>query len=122
MTGIGKRRPRIRDDRHLEFIRTLPCLLTGRTPVEACHIRYGDLANGKPATGMGEKPDDEYVVPLHPDLHREQHSMSERVFWERQSVDPVKVSRLLYAVSGNFEEAAKVLRLARMNRRFQKND
>ncbi|WP_291399185.1 hypothetical protein [Devosia sp.] len=45
--------------------------------------------------------------------------MNERSFWQKQGVDPVKVAKLLYAVSGNFEEAAKVLRLARLNRRFQ---
>ncbi|MBN9317983.1 MAG: DUF968 domain-containing protein [Devosia sp.] len=114
-----QRKPRRHDEKHLRFIRQLPCLLTGRSPVEACHIRYADLEKGKQHTGKGERPDDEYVVPLHPDLHREQHSMNERSFWQKQGVDPVKVAKLLYAVSGNFEEAAKVLRLARLNRRFQ---
>lgn len=116
---LRQRRPRKRNDNHLEFIRRLPCLLTGSSPVEACHIRYADLSRGKQHTGKGEKPDDEYVLPLHPDLHRKQHSMGEREFWELQGIDPVKISRLLYAVSGNYEEAAKVLRMARLNRRFQ---
>ena len=113
---MRQRKPRQRDERHLDFIRQLPCLITARTPVEAAHIRYADLPEGKSYTGKGEKPDDKYTVPLHADQHRLQHSMNEREFWKRARINPVKASKLLFAVSGNFEQAAKILTMARVGR------
>ena len=50
----GKRRPREHDDKHLAFIRTLPCVITGKRPVEAAHVRYADLAYGKRETAQAE--------------------------------------------------------------------
>jgi len=95
------KRPRQRDEAHLAFIRTLPCLLTWRSPVEACHIRYGDMQWGKRPTGAGEKPSDVYVVPLHPDLHREQHDMNERLFWMKRGVDPIPLAMAFWVNSGD---------------------
>ncbi len=116
---LRQRQPRQRDEKHLAFIRQLPCLVTGRTPVEAAHVRYADVTRGKPHTGKGEKPDDRYAVPLHWETHREQHSMSERRFWEQRGIDPVKTALLLFGVSGDVEEGEKVIRLARMNRNLR---
>lgn len=115
-----QRSPRKTDARHLAFIRMLPCLVTGRGPVEAAHVRYADLPKGKRYTGKGEKPDDRWAVPLHPEVHREQHSMSERAFWDKQGIDPCAVALQLFAVTGNIEEGLKVLRLARMKKGISK--
>jgi len=49
-----KKRPRIHDDNYLDFIRGLPSCLTGERPVDAAHVRYGDLAYAKRETGGGE--------------------------------------------------------------------
>jgi hypothetical protein len=116
---LRQRTPRQRDEKHLSFIRQLPCLVTGRTPVEAAHVRYADVTRDKPHTGKGEKPDDRFAVPLHWEIHREQHSMGERDFWERQGIDPVKVALLLHGVSGDVAEGEKVIRLARLNRKLR---
>lgn len=84
---------------HLDLIRQLPCLLSGR-PAEAAHIRYADSAHGKAETGMGRKPDDKWVVPLCPELHRLatacQHSADERKWWEQFKVDPLRVAEELW--------------------------
>jgi hypothetical protein len=109
----GRRRPREHDDEHLRFIRGLPCLITGKRPVEACHIRYPDPRYGKRETGMSEKPHDKYVVPLSPDKHREQHAMNEREFWEKHRIDPVAVSLALWSNTGDDETAEIILREAR---------
>jgi hypothetical protein len=106
----GKRkRPREHDDGHLRFIRTLPCLITGTRPVEACHIRYADPRYGKRETGMSEKPSDKYVVPLSPEKHREQHSMNEREFWEKHRIDPLAVATALWANTGDDEACEMIL-------------
>jgi len=58
----------------LKKVRTLPCVITGRLGVEAAHIRFGCYS-------AGMKPSDRLVLPLSPELHREQHRTSEIAFW-----------------------------------------
>lgn len=110
---LRQRQPRERDKKHLEFVSRLPCIITGRGPVQVCHIRYGDIEHGKRQTGMGEKPDDRWVLPMIPEMHALQHSGSEQQFWKSRGIDPLAVAKLLYACSGNVQEALKVLRIAR---------
>ena len=111
-----KKRPRVKADDHLAWIRTLPCLITGKYPVEACHVRYHDARFGKPAVGMGEKPDDKWVVPMIPEAHREQHSMNERKFWYEQGIDPVLVAAALWASTGDDEAARIIIEQNRRNK------
>ena len=105
------RQPRQRDNGHLAFIRRLPCIVSwvedGRlvSPVDACHVRYGDPARGKRPTGMAEKPDDKWTLPMTRANHERQHSMSERAFYEALNIDPIELSERLYSISGD-ERAA----------------
>lgn len=108
----GKKRPREKDGKHLDFIRGLPCVITGKRPVEAAHIRMGDPAYAKRETGMGERPSDCWVLPLHADLHREQHAGSERLFWARHGLDPMRIALALHHNTGDDEQAAVILREA----------
>lgn len=110
---LRQRQPRERDKAHLEFVSHLPCVITGRGPVQVCHIRYGDLGYEKRPSGMGEKPSDRWVVPMIPEMHALQHSGNERAFWEEHGIDPLAVAKMLYACSGNIQEGLKVIRLAR---------
>src|SRR5262245_62981078 len=53
------KRPRQKSETHLDFVRSLPCLICGdNTSTEAAHIRMGDASIAKRPTGMGEKPSD----------------------------------------------------------------
>lgn len=108
-----KKRPRENDEKHLSWIRTLPCILTGKRPVEACHVRYPDPRFNKREVGAGEKPSDRWVVPMCPGKHRQQHAQNERSFWLAHDVDPVVVAAALFAVSGDDEAAEVILREAR---------
>lgn len=101
MTGGPKKRPRRHDDAHLRFIRSLPCIVTGKGPTEAAHVRFASLAHGKHETGTAEKPDDCWAVPLSPNKHRQQHLMNERNFWRDANIDPLIVAALLFANSGD---------------------
>lgn len=107
-----KAQKRIKDDRHLAFIRTLPSVLSGSYGCEACHIRYGDPMYRKKRTGRGQKPDDAWTVPLTPDEHREQHSMNEVNFWNRYRIDPLAIAQKLYEVSGDKEAALAIIKQA----------
>lgn len=104
-----KKRPRENDPSHLRFVGSLPCLITGRRPSEACHIRYPDPRYGKRETGLSEKAHDKFTVPMHADLHREQHSMNERAFWDRYGIDPIRVALALWANSGDDEVCEQIL-------------
>ena len=102
---------RKRDEKHLAFIRTLPCIICGdNTSTEACHIRMSDARIAKPATGIAIKPDDKYVLPMCGAHHRDQHKMSERRFWEQQNIDAVLVALAIYSVSGDAEESEAIMR------------
>lgn len=105
--------PPIRSPKHLAFIRELPSLVRGTGPIEAAHIRFGELRYGKPITGMGQKPGDNWVVPLAHDIHMAQHAEGERDWWEAQGIDPILVAALLWAHSGDHQAAQNVISMAR---------
>lgn len=95
---VGRtRRPRAHIEAYLEFVRQRPCLVTGAHGVEAAHIRFAELRYGKRHTGLGEKPDDRWVVPLAPRMHREQHSMNELRWWQSKRINPCFVAALLFS-------------------------
>lgn len=67
----------LRDSRHLDFIRSLPCCCCGKSsePSQAAHVRLG---NGG---GMGMKPGDDFTIPMCAGCHHSQHQKGERAFW-----------------------------------------
>lgn len=117
--GTSKKRPRQTAGKHLAWIRTLPCLISGRRSggVEAAHIRYRDPVFGKPGTAHGQKPDDRWTIPLHANYHRldhdAQHDSNEREWWVKKGIDPVAVASALWGCTGDDEMAEIVIREAR---------
>lgn len=104
------RQPRIHDEKHLAFIRTLPCIVTkNNISTEAAHIRYSDLRVAKRKVGVAEKPDDCWVLPLCGDEHRKQHAMNEREYWQRLGIDPILYALALYAVTGDYERGCQIV-------------
>jgi hypothetical protein len=94
-----RERGRQEDPDHLALIRKLPSLLGGEGKVEAAHVRMSDAAYGKGNSGVGQKPDDCWTVPLASDKHREQTNRGERLFWEEHGINPVPICQRLYGVS-----------------------
>ena len=107
--GKQEKRRRVEDRAHLEWIRTLPCVITGTRPVDAAHIRFASNIYGKRATGAGEKPDDKWSLPLSRGKHNEQHSMDEELFWTRYGLDPLRIALALFANSGDDDQARLIL-------------
>lgn len=95
------KQPRKHDKKYLGLVAQLPSVLSGKRPVHVCHVRYGDLDKGKRHTGMGEKPDDMWTVPLTPDEHQfgsdAQHKSNEKKWWEKHGIDPIALCKRLYA-------------------------
>jgi|SRR5882672_8208337 len=89
MAELRQRQPRQRDENYLRHIRTLPCCICGdNTSVEAAHLRVGSINDDKRDTGGGERPSDQWAVPLCGTHHRQQHAMNEMLFWRCYGIDP----------------------------------
>jgi hypothetical protein len=89
---------RIRDKAHLIFVASHPCLVCGRSPADAHHLRYTQ------PRAMGRKASDEFTVPLCRTHHRDNHRFGDEVaWWGRQAIDPVETSRKLWVSTRRIE-------------------
>ena len=99
--------------KHLDFIRSLPCLVCGdNTATEAAHIRYADSRAAKPITGLGTRSGD-WMVPLCGSCHRSQHKESERRWWRDRNINPVEVAAYLRLASGDHHAGCQIIAGAR---------
>ena len=91
VTVIGKP-VRERDREHLKFVASQPCLVCGRTPSDAHHIKFAE------ARAMGRKVSDRFTVPICRLHHRELHRRgNERAWWASQGIDPLVISAMLWS-------------------------
>src|SRR5712664_400733 len=89
---------RHRDKGHLKFVATQPCLVCGRRPADAHHLRFTQ------PRAMGRKVSDEFTVPLCRTHHRDNHRFGdEAAWWGRQAIDPVGTSRKLWVSTRRIE-------------------
>jgi len=89
LTVAAPRRYRNRD--HLRFVMQQPCLLCGRKPSDAHHIRFVQ------PRALGRKASDEFAVPLCRSHHRAAHrSGDEKAWWKQAGIDPIKIARKLW--------------------------
>jgi hypothetical protein len=82
---------RVRSKEHLRFIARQPCVICGRTPSQAHHIRYAQ------SKGLALKVSDEFTVPLCAIHHTENHRTgNERQWWSERKIDPLAVAKDLW--------------------------
>ena len=82
---------RVRDKDHVKFVAKQPCLICGRRPSDAHHLRFAQ----HPA--LGRKVSDEFTVPLCRGHHREVHRCGdEAAWWQKAGIDPVVTARELW--------------------------
>jgi ERF superfamily len=82
---------RERDRDHLRFVASQPCLVCGRTPSDAHHIKFAEQR------AMGRKVSDKFAVPICRLHHRELHRRgNERAWWQDQGIDPLVVAASLW--------------------------
>ena len=85
---------RVRAPAHLAFVRTQPCLVCGRTPSDAHHLRFLQ------PRAMAKKVSDEFTVPLCRRHHQLLHQDSdEQDWWVAHGIDPVAIAADLWAES-----------------------
>jgi hypothetical protein len=89
---------RHRDKAHLKFVASQPCLVCGRSPADAHHLRFAQ------PRAMGRKVSDEFTVPLCRTHHRDNHSFGDEVaWWGRRAIDPIATSRMLWISTRRLE-------------------
>lgn len=86
---------RLRSKEHLAFVGKQPCLICGRRPAHAHHLRFAQ------ARAMGLKVSDEFTVPLCAGHHDAVHKTGdERAWWARHGIiEPLKMAERLWAAS-----------------------
>lgn len=88
------RQLRRRDPAHLRLVATQPCLVCGRTPSDAHHLRFAQ------PRAMGRKVSDEFTVPLCRVHHRQLHQAGDEVaWWLDLDIDPLPIARELWQES-----------------------
>jgi hypothetical protein len=82
---------RFRDKEHVRFVAKQPCLICGRRPADAHHLRFAQHR------ALGRKVSDEFTVPLCRGHHREAHRCGdEAAWWKNAGVDPTITARGLW--------------------------
>ena len=85
---------RVRDRDHVKSVAKRPCLISGRQPADAHHLRFAQHR------ALGRKVSDEFTVPLCRGHHRELHRCGdEAVWWKKVGIDPTACARLLWLAS-----------------------
>ena len=82
---------RLRDKEHCKFVATQPCVVCGRTPSEAHHLRFAQ------PRALGRKVSDEYTVPVCRLHHRDLHGYGDEAsWWAGVSIDPLPIALELW--------------------------
>jgi hypothetical protein len=92
---------RERDRNHLRFVVSQPCLVCGRGPSDAHHLKFAEQR------AMGRKVSDKFSVPICRLHHRELHRRGdERAWWDKQGIDPLPIAAALWERTHAVDSAA----------------
>jgi hypothetical protein len=82
---------RIRDRDHVKSVAKQSCLVCGRRPADAHHLRFAQ------SPALGRKVSDEFTIPLCRGHHREVHRCGDEAeWWEKTGIDPTAAARVLW--------------------------
>lgn len=84
--------PRVKSKKYLDYVRSMPCVITGQESVHAHHL----IGHGQ--GGMGLKSSDLLAFPLCPELHDELHRHGYKQWEELHGSQWKYVAMTLHAV------------------------
>ncbi len=94
---------RHRSKEHLRYVARQPCVICGRQPSHAHHVRFAQ------PKGVGLKVGDEFTVPLCAIHHQENHTVgNERQWWQDRKLDPLIVARKLWEETRQLQQSPEV--------------
>ncbi len=95
---------RLRDKAHLRFVASQPCLVCGRQPSDAHHLRFAQLQ------ALGLKVSDEFTVPLCRGHHRQVHQTgNEAGWWVDLDINALEVAKGLWAESRGLRKSESII-------------
>jgi hypothetical protein len=101
--GATAKTIRLRDKEHCKFVATRSCVVCGRTPAEAHHIRFAQ------PHALGRKVSDEYTVPVCRIHHRELHRYGDEAsWWTGVNIDPLPIALDLWQRSRSPSAASSI--------------
>jgi hypothetical protein len=104
---------------YLDFIRSLPCAVTGRYGVQAAHLSFAAPRYGHYGRGRGTKAGDRWALPLNPDAHSEQHKGNEELWWRMFNVNPHVLALTLFGLWSDLGDDAQPFAAAIINQQLQ---
>jgi hypothetical protein len=102
----------VKREPYLQWVRQLPCIVTGQHGVEACHLSTANLTYGHFGRGKSQKASDRWALPLTPAEHRRQHAMNELIYWRSVRVNSHLAALVLwgmYSDNATPDEAASII-------------
>lgn len=99
---------------YLTWIRTLPCVVTKRSDVQAAHLSFFRPDLGHFGRGMSQKASDRWCLPLCVEQHLLQHAGNEQAYWRRHGIDPHLACLVLWGLFSELgadatDEAGKII-------------
>jgi hypothetical protein len=88
---VAEKTIRLRDKQHRRFVAAQPCLICGRSPADAHHLRFAQ------PRALGRKVSDEFTVPICRAHHRELHNHGDEIsWWKRIELNPLPIALKLW--------------------------
>ena len=85
---------RIRCKEHLRFVASHACVICGRQPSHAHHLRHAQ------SRGVSLKVSDEFTVPLCAIHHNDVHRVGkEEAWWQQRNIEPLSIAGALWQES-----------------------
>jgi hypothetical protein len=82
---------RVRDRDHVRHVAKQACLICGRRPSDAHHLRFAQ------SRALGRKVSDEFTVPLCRTHHREVHNCGdEAAWWQKAGISAAAIARTIW--------------------------
>ena len=100
---------------YLSFIHELPCVVSGKSPVQAAHLSYAAPRYGHYGRGKGSKAPDRWALPLHADEHSRQHSGNEEQFWKAAGINPHVLALTIHGLFSDMGDEAAPFATAIIN-------
>lgn len=113
-TQFPKSKPR-KSGAYLEFVRSLPCVVSGAREVQAAHLSYANPRYGHYGRGKGSKAPDRWALPLSEAEHRRQHSMNEESYWRSVGINPHVLALVIFGLWADMGDDAENFAIAVIN-------
>ncbi len=94
----GKTTAPVKSKTYLQWLHSLPCIISRVSPVEAAHLSTPNESYAHFGRAKGRKASDCWALPLSKVLHDQQHKGNELRFWRSHRIDPYIAALVLHNI------------------------